>query len=178
VFGFGDHGFFADGEQEGVAKFEAEVAFGVGWERADEEGFAAHDDGIVCIAVAIEQGVAVTVEVEGWILERDDSYAGFDANAVLIGGDGELHGAITAGEQVVAGGLPCSAGALRAGRGGEKRMGAAESAPARRDDDMLGCARGERGVGVEAADEAFGFGRVIEHNWPTLRDNCALVKSV
>ena len=68
-FGFGDHRVFGDGEQEGVAEFEAGVAGRIGRQRADEEGFAANDDGGAVLAVAVEQVVAVTAEIEGGIAE-------------------------------------------------------------------------------------------------------------
>jgi hypothetical protein len=45
-----------------------------------------------------------------------------------------------------------------AGRGGEEGVLAAEASPAGREDEVLVGAFGVRGVGIEAADEALGFG--------------------
>jgi len=119
-FGFGEHGFFSDGEEEGVAEFEAGVAFGVGREGADPEVLAADDDGAAGVAVAVEEVVAVAVEIEGGIAEGGEVDASFNADAVLVGGEGELNGAVAAGEEVVAGGGP----------GGGPACGAALATPA------------------------------------------------
>jgi hypothetical protein len=48
-------------------------------------------------------------------------------------------------------------------RGGEQRVLAAEACPARRDNEVLDVARDQRGVGIEAEDEAFSFSAVVEH---------------
>jgi len=159
-FGFGEHGFFSDGEEEGVAEFEAGVAFGVGREGADPEVLAADDDGAAGVAVAVEEVVAVAVEIEGGIAEGGEVDASFNADAVLVGGEGELNGAVAAGEEVVAGGGPGGGGSVGERRGGEEWMLAANASEARGKDEVLVGAFGVGGVRVEAADEAFGFGLV------------------
>jgi hypothetical protein len=40
---------------------------------------------------------------------------------------------------------------------------AAEACPARGDDEVFDVARDQRGLGIEAEDEAFGFSAVVEH---------------
>ena len=156
-FGFGDHCVFGDGEHEGIAEFKARVTGGVGRQRANEEGFALDNNGGARLAVAVEQVVAVTAEVEGGIAQGDDGNAGFGANAVLIGRERQLNGAVAAGEQVVAREIPGSLKALIDRRSGQKRMGAADASPARGEDQNLVGAFGAGGVRIEAANEALRF---------------------